>query len=101
MMKKLQDMQDEMARVQEELEEREYNASSGGGAVEATVNGRHELKAIKMKPEIVDPEDIDMLEDLILAAVNEAVRRAGDNMEEEMAKVAGPMQGMNIPGMGF
>ena len=97
MMKKIQDMQNEMARIQEEVENSEFSASAGGGAVEVTVNGKHEVKAIKMQPEIVDPEDIDMLEDLLLAAINEAMRKADETMESEMGKLTG---GLNIPGMG-
>ena len=68
MMKKIQEMQEEMARVQQEVEETEFTASAGGGAVEVTVNGRHEAVSIKMAPEIIDPEEPEMLEDLIIAA---------------------------------
>lgn len=96
MMKKIQEMQEEMERVQAEVEEGEYSASSGGGAVEVVCNGRHELKSVKIDPEVVDPEEIDMLEDLILAAANEALRGASEKMEQEMAKVSG---GLNMPGM--
>ena len=100
MMKKIQEMQAEMERVQTEVEESEFSASSGGGMVEAVCTGRHEVKSIKMNPEIVDPEDIDMLEDMILAAVNEALRKASDKMEQEMARVQGGLSGMpGIPGL--
>lgn len=97
MMLKIQQMQEEMQRVQDELDEAEYTASSGGGAVEVTVTGKHEIRSIKMQPDVVDPDDVDMLEDLLLASLNEAIRKANDTMEREMGKVTG---GMNIPGMG-
>ncbi len=97
MMQKLQKMQEEMAKTQAAVEEAEFTTSAGGGAVEVTVNGKHEVKGIKMQPEIVDPEDIDMLEDLLLAAINEAMRKADEAMESEMGKLTG---GLNIPGMG-
>ncbi len=97
MMMRIQKMQEEMQRVQEEVENSEFTASAGGGAVEVTVTGKHEITSIKMKPEIVDPEDIDMLEDLLLASLNEAIRKANDTMEQTMNGVTG---GLNIPGMG-
>ncbi len=97
MMQKIQKMQEEMAKKQSEVEESEFTASSGGGAVEVVITGKHEIKSIKMQPEIVDPEDIEMLEDLLLASLNEAMRKADETMENEMSKLTG---GMNIPGMG-
>ncbi len=97
MMQKIQKMQEEMAKTQAAVEEREFTTSAGGGAIEVTVNGKHEIKAIKMQPDIVDPEDIDMLEDLLLASLNEAMRKADEAMESEMGKLTG---GLNIPGMG-
>ena len=97
MMQKLQKMQEEMAKTQSAVEESEFSASAGGGAVEVSVSGKHEIKSIKMKPEVVDPEDIDMLEDLLLAALNEAMRKADEKMDSEMGKLTG---GLNIPGMG-
>lgn len=96
MMQKIQKMQEEMARVQTEVEETEFSASAGGGAVEVTVTGKHEVKSVKLKPEIVDPEDIEMLEDLLIASLNEAIRKASDAMDSEMGKLTG---GLNIPGM--
>ena len=92
MMQKLQKMQEEMAKTQSAVEESEFSASAGGGAVEVSVSGKHEIKSIKMKPEVVDPEDIDML-----AALNEAMRKADEKMDSEMGKLTG---GLNIPGMG-
>lgn len=97
MMARIQKMQEEMQKTQSTVEESEFTASAGGGAIEVTVNGKHEIKAIKMQPEIVDPDDIDMLEDLLLASLNEAMRKADEKMEFEMGKLTG---GLNIPGMG-
>lgn len=98
MMKRLQQMQDDMARVQKECEEAEYKASAGGGAIDVTVNGSHQVVSVKIQPDVVDPEDVEMLEDLLVAAVNEAMRKADETMEREMGKITG---GMNIPGLGF
>ena len=96
MIKQAQKMQEEMARVQEELEAREYTATAGGGAVTATVDGKHMVKKLELKPEVVDPEDVEMLADLVMAAVNEAIRQAVDTSDTEMSKVTG---GMNMPGL--
>ena len=96
MMNQLKKMQDDMARAQSDVEAGEYSASAGGGAVDVTVNGSHEIKSITIKPEVVDPEDIEMLQDLLIAALNEAMRKATDTMEREMNKITG---GMNIPGL--
>lgn len=96
MMKQVQKMQAEMARIQEELAEREVKANAGGGMVEVTANGKQEILDIKIDPEAVDPEDVEMLEDMILAAVNEAMRQAQEMASQEMQKVTG---GMNIPGL--
>lgn len=98
MMKRLQQMQDDMARVQKECEEAEYKASAGGGAIDVSVNGKHQLVSVKIQPDVVDPEDVEMLEDLLVAAVNEAMRKADETMEREMGKITG---GMNIPGLNF
>ena len=97
MMKKIQQMQEDMTRIQEEIEATEYTSSVGGGAVEVTVNGSHEVLSIKMQPDVVDPEDIEMLEDLIAAAVNSASAAVDKDSEEEMSKMTG---GLNIPGLG-
>lgn len=96
MMRQIQKMQEDMAKLQEELEQKEYSATSGGGAVKATVSGKHQLLNLEIDPEVVDPDDIDMLSDLIIAAVNEAFRNAEQNSAEEMSKVTG---GLNIPGL--
>ena len=89
-------MQEDMANKQAEVENSEFSASAGGGAVEVKVNGKHEILSVKMQPEVVDPEDIDMLEDLIIASLNEAIRKANEAMEREMSSVTG---GLNIPGL--
>lgn len=96
MMKQIQKMQEDMAQKQEELELREYSASVGGGAVEITVDGNHQVKSIILKPEIVDPEDLEMLQDLLIGAINEAMRKVDDTSESEMSKLTG---GMNLPGL--
>ena len=99
MMKKLQDMQAEMNRTQQEVEEAEYSASAGGGAVEVTVNGKHEVLDVKIQPEVVDPEDVEILSDMIIAATNEAIRKAADTMEQRMGSAT---SGMGLPaGLGF
>ena len=96
MMKQVQKMQADMARVQEELAEKEVKANAGGGAVEVTANGKQEILDIKIDPDAIDPEDVEMLEDMILAAVNEAMRQAQEMASKEMEKITG---GMNIPGL--
>lgn len=96
MLRQAQKMQEDMARLQEDLDAREYTARSGGGAVTAVVDGKHRVKSLEIQPEVVDPEDTEMLADLVMAAVNEAIRQAVDTSESEMSKVTG---GMNLPGM--
>ncbi|MEE8574605.1 MAG: YbaB/EbfC family nucleoid-associated protein [Thermodesulfobacteriota bacterium] len=98
MMKQAQKMQQKMAKIQEELAEKTIEASSGGGMVTAKVNGKQELLAITIDKTVVDPEDVEMLEDLILAAVNEAFKRSQEMASEEMGKVTAGM-GLNIPGL--
>lgn len=83
-------------RLQEELDVREYTVTAGGGAVTAVVDGKHIVKKLEIKPEVVDPEDVDMLADLVMAAVNEAIRQAVDTSEAEMSKITG---GINMPGL--
>lgn len=96
MMKQVQKMQAQMAKLQEELHERVVEASAGGEAVTVKVNGKQELLEIKIKPDVVDPEDVEMLEDMIMAAVNEGIRKAQEMVASEMSKITG---GMNIPGL--
>ncbi len=91
-----QKLQQQMAKMQEELDAREFEASSGGGMVNVKINGKKEVLSVKIKPEAVDPDDVEMLEDLILAAVNEALRQANETVEREMGKLTG---GMNMPGL--
>ena len=96
LMKQAQKMQAQMLKAQEELAERTVEATSGGGAVRVVVSGSFELKEVKIDPEAVDPEDVSMLEDLILTAVNEGVKKAQEMTQNEMGKLTG---GMNIPGL--
>lgn len=96
MMKQAQKLQEKMAKVQEELAAKTVEAASGGGMVTAVVNGKFELMSIRIEKDVVNPDDIDMLQDLIIAAVNEGVRKAQEMASAEMAKVTG---GMKIPGM--
>lgn len=96
MLKQAQRMQANIAKLQEELEAREYEASAGGGMVNVRANGKKELLSIEIKPEAVDPDDVEMLQDLILAAVNEALRQAGETMEREMGRMTG---GLGMPGL--
>jgi DNA-binding YbaB/EbfC family protein len=93
MLRQAQKMQQDMQRVQAELESREFEASVGGGAVKATVFGNKTFKRIEISPSCIDPEDPEMLEDLVLSAVNEALRVADETVSQEMAKVTG---GMNL-----
>lgn len=93
MIKQAQKMQQQMTKLQEELDEREYEASSGGGVVQAKVNGKKELLALTIKPEAVDPEDVEMLADMVIAAVNEALRSAEEASSAEMAKITGGIPG--------
>ena len=96
MMKKVQKMQADMAKMQEDLKSRTVETSVGGGAVTVVVSGKKELKSIKINPTAVDPEDVEMREDMILTAVNDAMKQIDELTEKEMAKVTG---GMKLPGM--
>ena len=93
-----QKLQQQMTKMQEELEEREYEATAGGGVVTARVNGKKELVALTIKPEAVDPEDVEMLQDLILSAVNEALRQAEDAMNGKMNALT---SGLGLGGFGL
>lgn len=88
-MKQAQKMQREMAKLQEELENKTFETSAGGGAVTVVATGKKEIQEIKINPEVVDPEDVEMLQDLILAAVNEALRKAEEMVSSEMGKLTG------------
>ena len=97
LMQQAQKLQEDMKAKQEEMEAASHTVTAGGGMVEITMTGAHEVTALKLKPEIVDPEDIEMLEDLVAAAVNSATASVDKEADEEMAKMTG---GMNIPGLG-
>ncbi|MBQ5782003.1 MAG: YbaB/EbfC family nucleoid-associated protein [Oscillospiraceae bacterium] len=94
--KQAQKMQDDMKLLQEELDATEYEGVSGSGVVKATVNGKHDVVGVKIDAAVVDPDDIEMLEDLVAAAVNDAIAKARKDSEEKMEKVTG---GLNVPGM--
>ncbi|SMP41865.1 hypothetical protein SAMN06295888_10219 [Desulfonatronum zhilinae] len=96
LVRQAQVMQNKISKLQEEVGRRTVEAAAGGGMVTVTANGAQEVLAIKIDPAVVNPEDVDMLQDLVLAAVNEAMKKAGDMMKEEMAQVTG---GIKIPGM--
>lgn len=94
LMKQAQRMQRQMEEGQKELETKEFTAAAGGGAVEVTVNGKKELLKVKLSEEVVDPEDVEMLQDLIIAAVNEAMRQADEASSELMGKMTGGLGGL-------
>lgn len=96
MLKKVQKMQADMMKMQEELKSRTVEATAGGGAVTVVVSGKKELKSIKIDPAAVDPEDVEMLEDMLLTAINDGMRKIDEMTEKEMGKVTG---GMKLPGM--
>ncbi|PWM58219.1 MAG: YbaB/EbfC family nucleoid-associated protein [Oscillospiraceae bacterium] len=96
MMKQVQKMQEEMTALQTELEEREYEVSAGGGMVKVKINGKREILHIDIQPDIVDPDDIETLADVVTAAVNEAIKKVDSTSESEMQKITG---GLNIPGL--
>ena len=94
MMKQAQKMQQELLRMQQEQESKTFTAKAGGGMVAATVNGKHELTALEINPETVDPDDVDMLQDMIIAAVNEAMRTADSEAANNMSKLTGGLGGL-------
>ena len=96
MIRQAQKMQEDMAAKQAELDAREYDVSAGGGVVNVKINGKREILAIDLAPEIVDPDDIETLSDILIAAVNEAIKRVDDTNNEELNKITGPM---NLPGL--
>ena len=96
MIKQAQKMQEDMAAKQEELEAREYEISAGGGVVNVKINGKKEILSISLSPEIIDPDDVETLEDLIMVAVNDAIKQADDMMAEGMSEITG---GISIPGL--
>ena len=96
MLRQAQKMQEEMEALQADLDEREYDVSAGGGVVNVKINGKKEILSIGIEPEIVDPDDIETLSDILVAAVNEAIKRVEDTNSAEMSKITG---GMGMPGM--
>ena len=96
MLQQAQKMQEDMAALQEELEAREYTVSAGGGAVTVKINGKKQIMALDIEPEIVDPDDIETLSDILVAAVNEAIKRVEDTNANEMSKITGTM---GMPGL--
>ena len=96
MIRQAQKMQDEITTLQEDIENREFSATSGGGAVSVVVTGKKIIKSLTINKEVVDPEDVEMLEDLLVAAVNEGMRKIDEMTEAEMGKLTG---GMKMPGM--
>ena len=96
MLKQAQKMQQEMLRMQEEMENKTYTATAGGGMVSASVNGKHEIVNLEIKPDAVDPDDVEMLQDMIIAAVNEAMRTADADAANNMSRLTG---GLNLGGM--
>ena len=96
MMKQAQKMQQEMLRMQQEMESKTYTAAAGGGMVKATVNGKHEVVDLMINPEAVDPDDVEMLQDMVIAAVNEAMRTADNDSANNMSRLTG---GLNLGGL--
>lgn len=94
LMKQAQMMQKQMEEMQKQMETAEFEASAGGGAVSVRINGKKEVLGVNIKPEVVDPDDVEMLEDLVLSAINEALRKADEETNEKMGKLTG---GMNLP----
>ena len=96
MLKRAQKMQEDMAALQEDLDAREYEINAGGGVVTVKINGKLEIRSIDLQPEIVDPDDIETLSDVLVAAVNEAIKRVNDTNSEEMGKITGSI---SMPGL--
>jgi DNA-binding YbaB/EbfC family protein len=99
MIKQAQKMQDDMAAKQEELDAREYDISAGGGAVKIKITGTKEVKSIDIQPEIVDPDDIETLSDILVAGINEAIKRVEETNAEEMSKITGDLSLPGMPGL--
>lgn len=98
LMKQAQKMQEQMAKTQAEVEEKVIEVTAGGGAVKVVINGKKEIQELSIKPEVVDPDDVEMLEDIVLTAVNEAIRQIEEVVNSEMAKVTGGLGG-GMPGL--
>ena len=95
-MDEIKKMQDEISELQEEIEAREFSATAGGGAVQVVVTGKKSIKSLTIQPEVVDPEDIEMLQDLVISAINEAINNVEETTETEMSKITG---GVSLPGL--
>ena len=96
MIRQAQKMQDEISELQEEIEAREFSATAGGGAVQVVVTGKKSIKSLTIQPEVVDPEDIEMLQDLVISAINEAINNVEETTETEMSKIT---CGVSLPGL--
>ena len=96
MIKQAQKMQEQMMKMQEEMETKTYEAAAGGGAVKVVIDGKREIKEVILSPEVVDPDDIEMLQDLIIAAVNEGLRKVDEESSAQLGSITG---GLNIPGL--
>ena len=96
MIRQAQKMQDEISELQEEIEAREFSATAGGGAVQVVVTGKKSIKSLTIQPEVVDPEDIEMLQDLVISAINEDINNVEETSETEMSKITG---GVSLPGL--
>ena len=99
LMKQAQNLQSKMAKLQEELKEKTVEASAGGGMVTVVVDGKQEIRSITIEPEVIDPDDIEMLQDLILAAVNDGLSKAKEMINQEMSQLTGGLNLPNIPGL--
>ncbi|MDD6155162.1 MAG: YbaB/EbfC family nucleoid-associated protein [Eubacteriales bacterium] len=98
-LQQLQNMQREMQQMESDLAEKEITASSGGGVISVTVNGKKEIKDLKIDPDVIDPEDPETLQDLVIAAVNEAMRQVDELQENSYSQITGGLGGLNIPGL--
>lgn len=101
MLKQAQKMQEDMAALQEDLDAREYEVAAGGGAVKIKINGKLEVSCVEIDPDVVDPDDVETLQDILTAAMNEAIRKVNDTNNEEMGKITGSlnMGGLGMPGL--
>ena len=101
MLKQAQKMQEDMAALQEDLDSRQYEVAAGGGAVKIKINGKLEVSSVELDPDVVDPDDVETLQDILTAAMNEAIRKVNDTNSEEMGKITGSlnMGGLGMPGM--
>ena len=101
MLRQAQKMQEDMAALQEDLDSRQYEVAAGGGAVKIKINGKLEVSSLELDPDVVDPDDVETLQDILTAAMNEAIRKVNDTNSEEMGKITGSlnMGGLGMPGM--